>query len=80
MPANEVEIVAAEHEGIKFHFLAAPVRVVADDNDHVTHLEFLKMELESPMQAGDVALYPLKVPKPSWKSTCLLQPLVKRLM
>ena len=45
MPANEVEIVAAEHEGIKFHFLAAPVSVVGDDNGNVTHLEFLKMEL-----------------------------------
>jgi formate dehydrogenase (NADP+) beta subunit len=31
MPANEVEIVAAEHEGVKFQFLAAPKRVVGDD-------------------------------------------------
>jgi formate dehydrogenase beta subunit len=30
MPANEVEIVAAEHEGIKFQFLAAPTRVIDD--------------------------------------------------
>ncbi|MDY6790963.1 MAG: FAD-dependent oxidoreductase [Thermodesulfobacteriota bacterium] len=52
MPANEVEIVAAEHEGIKFHFLAAPVRVVGDDNDHVTHLEYLKMELGEPDASG----------------------------
>jgi len=52
MPANEVEIVAAEHEGIKFHFLAAPVRVVGDDNGHVTHLEYLKMELGEPDASG----------------------------
>ncbi|MEA3435135.1 MAG: FAD-dependent oxidoreductase [Thermodesulfobacteriota bacterium] len=52
MPANEVEIVAAEHEGIKFHFLAAPVSVVGDDNDNVTHLEFLKMELGEPDASG----------------------------
>ncbi len=52
MPANEVEIAAAEHEGIKFHFLAAPVSVVGDDNGNVTHLEYLKMELGKPDASG----------------------------
>ena len=52
MPANEVEIVAAEHEGIKFTFLAAPTRVVGDENGHVTHLEYLKMELGEPDESG----------------------------
>lgn len=52
MPANEVEIVAAEHEGIKFHFLAAPVRVLGDDKGHVTHLEYLTMELGEPDASG----------------------------
>jgi len=52
MPANEVEIEAAEHEGIKFIFLAAPVKVVADDNGKVTHMEYLKMELGEPDASG----------------------------
>jgi NADPH-dependent glutamate synthase beta subunit-like oxidoreductase/NAD-dependent dihydropyrimidine dehydrogenase PreA subunit len=52
MPANDVEIVAAEHEGVKFHFLAAPVRVIGDDNGHVTQLEYLKMELGEPDASG----------------------------
>lgn len=52
MPANEVEIVAAEHEGIKFQFLAAPVRVVGDEDGNVTHLEYLKMELGEPDASG----------------------------
>jgi len=52
MPANEVEIEAAEHEGIKFIFLAAPVKVVADNNGHVTHMEYLKMELGEPDASG----------------------------
>jgi formate dehydrogenase (NADP+) beta subunit len=52
MPANEVEIIAAEHEGINFHFLAAPVKVVGDDDGHVTHLEYLKMELGEPDASG----------------------------
>jgi formate dehydrogenase (NADP+) beta subunit len=52
MPANEVEIVAAEHEGVKFHFLAAPVRVIGDENGNVTQLEYLRMELGEPDASG----------------------------
>jgi len=52
MPANDVEIVAAEHEGVKFHFLAAPTRVISDDNGNAAHLEFLKMELGEPDASG----------------------------
>jgi len=52
MPANEVEIVAAEHEGVKFHFLAAPIRVVGDEDGHATHLEYQKMELGEPDASG----------------------------
>ncbi len=52
MPANEVEIDAAEHEGVEFVFLAAPVKVVGDDDGHATHLEYLKMELGEPDASG----------------------------
>ncbi len=52
MPANEVEIDAAEHEGVKFQFLAAPVRVVANEDGKATHLEYLKMELGEPDASG----------------------------
>jgi formate dehydrogenase beta subunit len=52
MPANEVEIDAAEHEGVQFLFLAAPVRVKGDADGHVTHLEYLKMELGEPDASG----------------------------
>jgi formate dehydrogenase (NADP+) beta subunit len=52
MPANEVEIVAAEHEGVKFLFLAAPVKVVGDDQGRVTGLEYLTMQLGEPDKSG----------------------------
>jgi formate dehydrogenase (NADP+) beta subunit len=52
MPANEVEIEAAEAEGVEFHFLCAPVRVIGDENGNVTHLEYLKMELGEPDASG----------------------------
>ena len=52
MPANMVEIEAAEHEGIQFTFLAAPTRVIGDEEDNVTGLEYLKMELGEPDASG----------------------------
>lgn len=52
MPANPVEIEAAEHEGVKFVFLAAPVRILGDDQGGITHLEYLKMELGAPDASG----------------------------
>ena len=47
-----MKIVAAEHEGVKFQFLAAPARVLGDDSARITHLEYLKMELGEPDASG----------------------------
>ena len=52
MPANDIEVVEAEHEGIKFEFLAAPTKLIGDDNGKVTHLEFIRMELGEPDASG----------------------------
>ncbi|MCG8532300.1 MAG: FAD-dependent oxidoreductase [Desulfovibrionales bacterium] len=52
MPANEVEIVASEHEGIEFVFLAAPTRVVGNEEGQCQALEYLKMELGEPDASG----------------------------
>ncbi len=52
MPANLVEIEAAEHEGVNFHFLAAPTRVIGDENGRVKQLEYLKCELGEPDASG----------------------------
>jgi hypothetical protein len=60
MPANEVEIDAAEHEGVEFLFLAAPVKVKGDDDGTVTHLEYLKMELGEPDASGRRRPVPIK--------------------
>ena len=47
-----VEIEAAEHEGVQFTFLAAPTRVLGDDDGNVIGLEYLKMELGEPDASG----------------------------
>ncbi|MCG8688199.1 MAG: FAD-dependent oxidoreductase, partial [Desulfobacterales bacterium] len=52
MPANEVEIVAAEEEGIEFVFLAAPTRVIGNDDGQAIGLEYLQMELGEPDASG----------------------------
>ncbi len=52
MPANELEIVAAEEEGINFHFLAAPTKVLGDENGKANRLEYIKMELGEPDESG----------------------------
>ncbi|MBW1988442.1 MAG: FAD-dependent oxidoreductase [Deltaproteobacteria bacterium] len=52
MPANEVEIVAAEHEGCEFLFLAAPTRVIPDENGNAAKLEYQKMKLGEPDASG----------------------------
>jgi len=60
MPANEVEIEAAEAEGVQFHFLAAPVRVIGNRDGKVTHLEYIKMKLAEPDASGRRRPVPIK--------------------
>jgi NADH-quinone oxidoreductase subunit F len=45
MPAIEEETEAAEAEGAKFVFLAAPHRIIGDTNGHVTAIEVVKTKL-----------------------------------
>lgn len=51
MPANECEIRDAEAEGLKFYFLANPVRIVAE-NGKVKGVECVRMELGEPDASG----------------------------
>ncbi|MDH5714864.1 MAG: FAD-dependent oxidoreductase [Candidatus Aminicenantes bacterium] len=51
MPANETEIQAAEFEGVKIHYLAAPVRIVGS-NGKVTGMECIRMRLGEPDASG----------------------------
>lgn len=51
MPANEMEIVAAEEEGVQMHFLAAPTRVNVEAN-RMKSIECQRMELGEPDASG----------------------------
>ncbi|MFZ5996340.1 MAG: FAD-dependent oxidoreductase [Nitrospirota bacterium] len=51
MPADPVEITDAEAEGVNFHFLTAPKRIIGE-NGKVVGLECLRMELGEPDASG----------------------------
>jgi NADPH-dependent glutamate synthase beta subunit-like oxidoreductase len=59
MPAIEHEVVQAEEEGIKIHFLAAPVEVLKNGNRAVG-LKCIKMELGEPDESGRRRPIPIK--------------------
>ncbi len=59
MPADETEILDAEEENVKFHFLTAPVRIVAE-NGKVTGLECIQMELGETDESGRPHPIPVK--------------------
>ncbi len=52
MPANAVEIDAAEHEGIILKYLFSPNRIVGNDEGQVVGLEVQEMELGEPDESG----------------------------
>lgn len=51
MPARADEVEAAEKEGVKFHFLALPLKLIVD-NGRVTGAECQRMELGEPDSSG----------------------------
>lgn len=51
MPAIDEEIEEAQAEGIKLEYLAAPVGFVKENN-HITHMKCIRMELGEPDSSG----------------------------
>ena len=52
MPAFEEEVEAAEEEGVKIHYLAAPVRIIGNDNNEITGMECIQNKLGEPDASG----------------------------
>lgn len=51
MPAEEIEIIEAEEEGVQFRFLVSPIEIY-EENGHVTSIRLQKMELGEPDASG----------------------------
>ncbi len=52
VPARAEEVHHAEEEGIVFHFLTLPVKILGDEEGRVTGMECLRMELGEPDESG----------------------------
>jgi glutamate synthase (NADPH/NADH) small chain len=52
LPARDEEIHHAEEEGVKFELMASPLRVIGNDENWVTGVEFQMMELGEPDDSG----------------------------
>ncbi len=52
MPAREEEVHHAEEEGIEFHMLTNPVRIIAGEDKWVKAIECVRMELGEPDESG----------------------------
>ncbi|HSB05180.1 MAG TPA: FAD-dependent oxidoreductase, partial [Thermodesulfobacteriota bacterium] len=59
MPADAVEIHDAEEEGVKFHYLCNPVRIIAKEGK-VVGVECIRMELGEPDESGRRRPVPVK--------------------
>lgn len=59
MPANEMEIEAADHEGVEMVFLSAPTGIVAKDGK-LQALRCIRMELGEPDKSGRRSPVPIK--------------------
>jgi NADH-quinone oxidoreductase subunit F len=52
MPAFEEEIEAAEEEGVKIHYLAAPIRIIGNEDNQITGMECIRNKLGEPDASG----------------------------
>jgi len=52
VPARAEEVHHAEEEGVEFHFLTLPVRILGDKEGKVTGMECIKMKLGEPDESG----------------------------
>ncbi len=68
MPARREEVVHAEEEGVCFHFLCNPLRILGDDSRWVRGIECARMELGEPDPSG--RRQPIEVPNSEFVISC----------
>lgn len=52
LPARKMEVEHAKQEGIEFHLLENPTKILVDENNNVTGMEVVSMELGEPDKDG----------------------------
>jgi glutamate synthase (NADPH/NADH) small chain len=59
-PARAEEVHHAEEEGVQFHWLTAPIRILGDERGWVKGMECIRMELGEPDATGRARPVPVK--------------------
>ena len=52
LPARKMEVEHAKEEGIEFDLLKNPTKIIVDENNNVTGMEIVEMELTEPGEDG----------------------------
>ena len=52
LPARKMEVEHAKEEGIQFDLLKNPIKILVDDDNNVTGMEVVDMELSEPGEDG----------------------------
>ena len=60
LPARKMEVEHAKEEGIEFNLLQNPVKIIVDDDNNVTGMEVVNMELTEPGEDGRRAVKEIK--------------------
>jgi len=60
MPARAEEIEHAEQEGVEFHFLTAPIKIIGNEKGWVSGVECIRMDLGEPDASGRRRPVPVK--------------------
>ena len=60
LPARKMEVMHAKEEGIIFDLLKNPTKILTDENNHVTGMEVVDMELTEPGEDGRRNVIPKK--------------------
>lgn len=60
MPARREEVINAKEEGVKFLFLASPIRFIGDEKGNVRKVECIRMKLGEPDESGRRRPIPIK--------------------
>jgi len=60
MPARKEEVMNAKEEGVKFLFLASPIRFIGDKKGSVCKVECIRMKLGEPDESGRRRPIPIK--------------------
>ena len=72
MPARAEEVEHAKEEGVEFHVLSSPVRIVGDENDVVRGLEIARCELGEPDASGRRSPVPVPGSETVLEADCVI--------